>query len=313
MLGHGGPTCLDEVRPYVENVVKGRNVPQERIEAVIEQYKLIGGKSPFNELTREQGRLLEAKLKSEQVPVIIQLGTLFWNPSVTDAINKLADRKVRRAVALIMAPHRTEASFERYIRSVQAALVKSSVVDLRVAYVPVWHNHPLFISALKGRLHDAVSGLSPDKRLQAKLIFTAHSIPVEMSGSQQYVEQIRQTASLVAQDSGFTNWEVAFQSRSGDPLQPWLEPDVRDVITQSAQSGCKQLVVMPIGFVCDHVEVLFDLDVQAKAVAAAQAVEMIRVPTVGNHPHFIEMMSELVKAELTATTATAAGTLALKV
>jgi len=153
----------------------------------------------------------------------------------------------------------------------------------------------LFISAIAARIEEQLASID---KATTKLIFTAHSIPVEMSGAAEYAQQVAETAGLAAAATACPNWEIAFQSRSGNPEQAWLEPDVRDAILKAAAEKYKRVAVVPVGFVCDHVEVLFDLDVQAQAVAREAGVEMLRVGTVGSHPHFIALLAELVKTTL---------------
>lgn len=298
MMGYGGPTSFDEVRPFVEGITAGRSVSPERIEAVIEQYRLIGGKSPFNDLTNAQARALEKDLTfgNQQIPVF--LGTLFWKPSIKVALTQMVERNIKHVVALIMAPHRTEASFDRYVKAVNNALHELAVPDLKVEFVSAWHNHPLFIQAIAQRVKDALKARSQNLCARTCLIFTAHSVPIDMDKSSGYALQITQTSQLVAATLAHNEWMLAFQSRSGNPKQTWLEPDIGQALVSCAKSGFQRAVVIPIGFVCDHVEVLYDLDVLANSVAGNAGIEMLRVPTVGSNPIFIQLLSELVQDKL---------------
>jgi ferrochelatase len=298
MLGFGGPTSFDEVRPFILNVTRGRSVSQERIEAVINQYRLIGGKSPFKELTERQARQLEGALTERGCQMPVEPGFLYWAPYISDAIKKLVNDKVSYAVAIVMAPHRTEASFERYVRAVEEALAEVNDSFLRIEFAPSWHSNPLFIEAVADRCSEKLNLLALPERSSTQLIFTAHSVPTYMSDASGYARQITESAQLVCDKLGESNWKVAYQSRSGSPHQPWLEPDIRDAIFEAKQNGVRNVVVMPVGFVCDHVEVLFDLDVQAAEFAAENGVNMLRAETVGCHPKFIEMLAELLKARV---------------
>lgn len=295
MMGYGGPTSLAEVRPFVENIAHGRNITQERIDAVVEQYRVIGGKSPFNELTKLQADALAARLQADGHNLDVKTGMLFWPPYIKDTIESLLASGTKRAVGIIMAPHRTEASFDRYIRAAEEAGSKNG--DFKVEFVDGWHTHPLFIEAITDRVNAALDTLPFPKR-QTQIIFSAHSVPTDMSDASGYARQIEETARLVADKLDCDRWKVAYQSRSGSPKQSWLEPDVRDVIIEVGTYGYQQVCVVPIGFVCDHVEVLFDLDVQAAAVAKEWHTRMARAGTVGDHPRFIQMLAELVKAKL---------------
>ncbi len=298
MLGFGGPTSFEEVRPFILNVTRGRSVSQERIEAVIDQYRVIGGKSPFKELTELQARSLEEALSVRGCTMPVSLGFLYWAPYIGDTIKKLVSDKVSYAVAIVMAPHRTEASFERYVKAVEAALEEVSDSFFRIEFAPSWHTNPLFIEAAADRCSEKLKLIDRSERESTLLIFTAHSVPTYMSDSSGYARQIGETAQLICDKLNQSNWRVAYQSRSGSPHQPWLEPDIREAILEAKSGGFRNVVVMPIGFVCDHVEVLFDLDVQAAEFAAGNGVNMLRAETVGCHPKFIEMLAELLKTRV---------------
>lgn len=299
MLGFGGPASAEEVRPFVLNVVRGRPVPPERIDAVVEQYRQIGGSSPFQELTRRQSQALKTALAERGLSLAVYLGFLFSPPSIGEIAERMVQDGVSRAVAIVMAPHRTEASFDRYVRQVREAAdrpLQSPAMDrcLSVDFLRPWHRHPLFVEAVAARVLQALERLEVGSRQSTQLVFTAHSVPQEMSAASGYALQVEESAALVARSLAHANWKTAFQSRSGGPTQGWLGPDVRDVLTEAAFSGVRDVVVVPIGFVCDHVEVLFDLDIQAKDVAARHGVNMVRAATVGDHPSFISMLCQLV-------------------
>jgi len=295
MLGFGGPGSMKEVLPFVMNVVRGRPVPPERIEQVVDQYRQIGGRSPFRELTRRQAGALAAVLGERGHRLPVQVGLLYSAPYICDAIERLAAEGGRKVVAVVMAPHRTEASFDRYARAVEASVGKLDR-PLAVEFVEPWHQHPLFVGAVADRVSEAFQRLDQPAREQSQLIFTAHSVPEEMSDRSGYAQQVSESAELVARSIGHENWRVAFQSRSGSATHNWLEPDVRDVLAEAASHGVTSVIVVPIGFVCDHVEVLYDLDVQAAAVATEHGIKMVRAATVGDHPGFIALLADLVMA-----------------
>lgn len=298
MLGFGGPGKLEDVRPFVENVVRGRNVPPERVDAVVEQYKMIGGKSPFNELTERQAVAVADELsRRRSLSVSIHPAMLFWHPYVEDVVAHLVHQGTRRVVALVMAPHRSEASFDRYRNRLMSAMSSlrtdgSNADGLSVEFVKQWHTEPLFVSAAASRVKEALDRVPSEARSRTRVFFTAHSIPAEMSGSATYAAQIEESARAVAESLAIVDWGIAYQSRSGSPRQSWLEPDIRDAICAAGKDGRQAVVVMPLGFVCDHVEVLFDLDLQAKSLAEDIGIRFVRAETVGTHPDFVALLSE---------------------
>jgi protoporphyrin/coproporphyrin ferrochelatase len=295
MIGFGGPTRADEVRPFLDNVLRGRPVPRERYEEVVHHYDRLGGASPYNDLTMRQAAALRAQLEKENVRVLIAVGMRNWTPHIVDSLRSLAEGGARRVLGFILAAHRSEASFERYQANVNEARAALGEDAPEVVYPQPWHDHRLFVGAVASRTREALSRLDFPVRSRARLIFTAHSIPVAMAQAGPYVEQLRQSARMVANDVGINTWQFAYQSRSGNPREPWLEPDIKDALRNL---DSKIVVVVPIGFLCDHVEVLYDLDIEAAQVARDAGIRMERAPTVGDHPLFIEMMASIVAAHV---------------
>jgi ferrochelatase len=293
LVGFGGPTRADEIRPFLDNVLRGRPVPRERYEAVVHHYELLGGRSPYNDLTMRQADALRAELARGGLEIPVAVGMRNWPPYVDHALAELAERGARRVLAFIMAAHRNEASFERYQETVSAAGEKLGAAAPEIVYPEPWFAHPKFIAAAAARAADALARLDSDERARANLIFTAHSVPVAMAAASPYVAQITESAALVAARVGFKNWTLAFQSRSGSPRDPWLEPDIGAALRALPRGAVA--VVAPIGFLCDHVEVLYDLDIEAAAIARAAGVRMERAATVSDHPEFIAMMAEIVR------------------
>lgn len=294
MLGFGGPASVKEVEPFITRVVRGRSVSPERIAQVVDQYRQIGGKSPFRKLTERQARALSAALARKGQPMQVYVGLLFSPPLIDDAVSQMVADGVSRAVGIVMAPHRSEASFDRYVHAVGRALEKCADAAVSVDFVASWHRHPLFVEAVAERVRKVLDCIGEASWQSTWVVFTAHSIPLEMPGASQYDRHVRESAELAAAALKLPEWQVAFQSRTGNPAQPWLEPDVRDLIRKAAAGGVANVVVVPIGFVCDHVEVLFDLDIQAATVAREHGVNMLRAETVGDHPKFIELLADLV-------------------
>jgi len=293
MIGFGGPTRADEVRPFLDNVLRGRPVSRERYEEVVHHYDLLGGRSPYNELTLRQAEALREELAKKNASVPVAVGMRNWQPYTADSLRALADSSARRVLGFIMAAHRSEASFERYQATINDAVAAMGEAAPEVVYPQPWHDHPLFVTAAASRAREALSRLDPPDQARARLIFTAHSIPVAMAQSSHYVEQLTASARIVAADLGINTWQFAYQSRSGNPRDAWLEPDIKDTLRHL---DSKIAVVVPIGFLSDHVEVLYDLDIEAAQVARDCGIRMERAPTVGDHPLFIEMMASIVAA-----------------
>jgi ferrochelatase len=304
LIGFGGPTSMAEVRPFLDNVLRGRPVPPERIEAVVHHYEIIGGRSPFNELTFRQARALEAQLRAEGLALPVYVGMRTWTPYVQETLQQMAADSVRRAVGIIMAPHQTEASWGRYERAVSAARARLGAVAPDIDYVDPWHAHPLFIEAVSDNAGAALQQIPSERRTSAALVFTAHSVPTAMAAASPYVAQITESARLVAERSGHPQWTLAYQSRSGNPSEPWLDPDINEVVRQLAGAGARDVVVAPIGFVCDHVEVLYDLDIETHQLAQDLGLNFVRAATVNDHPTFVRMLADVVRQRVHAASPT---------
>jgi len=295
MIGFGGPTRADEVRPFLDNILRGRPIPRERYEEVVRHYDLLGGRSPYNDLTMRQAAALCEQLAKKGVRVPVAVGMRSWEPYIADSMRALADGGARRVLGFIMAAHRSEASFERYRATVNEARAALGEAAPEVVYPQTWHDHPLFVAAVASRAREAYARLDAAERSRARLIFTAHSIPLATAQAGPYVEQLTQSARMVAAALGIATWQFAYQSRSGSPREPWLEPDIKEALRSL---DARAAVVVPIGFLCDHVEVLYDLDIDAAQIARAAGIRMERAPTVGDHPLFIEMMASIVAAHV---------------
>ena len=291
LIAFGGPERMEDVRPFLDNVLRGRPVPKERYEDVVHHYELIGGRSPLNALTMAQADGLRAALAADGGPSLpVYVGMRNWSPYVGDTLARMQADGVRHALGVILAPHRTEASWERYMGAVAAGCAALGETAPAVTYAGPWFDHPLFIATMAERTRTALAA-APD----APLVFTAHSIPVPMAGESPYVRQLEVSARLTAEAVGRTAFTLAYQSRSGGPRDPWLEPDVNDVLRDLAARGEKAVVVVPIGFVCDHVEVRYDLDIEAQANADALGIRMIRAETANDSPTFARMLADVVR------------------
>lgn len=298
LIGFGGPERAVDVRPFIANVLRGRSVPPERIEEVARNYERIGGSSPYNKHTYEQARALSEALRREEIELPVYLGMRVWEPYLADTLQRMVEGGRRRAAGIVLAPHQSEPSWDRYLAAVEAARRKVKEATgsdaPAVDYVEPWFDHPLFIEAICDRVRDALDQIPQERLAAVPLIFTAHSIPLELAST--YTEQLAKTAAAVIERLEFKGeWTIAYQSRSGNPRDPWLEPDVRDAIRERATRRVRDLVVVPIGFICDHTEVLFDLDLDADTVALEAGINMVRAGTVGAHPSFIRMFVDLIR------------------
>src|SRR5215813_12454842 len=273
VVGFGGPTRAEEIRPFLDNVLRGRPVARERYEEVVRHYESMGGRSPYNELTLLQARALRNQLARDGITIPVEVGMRNWEPYVVDGLVALQRAGAHRALGFIMAAFRSEASWERYLGVVRAAREAMGPRAPEVAYPDPWHAHPKFIAAVAERAAEALTRLQPDETRRAHLIFTAHSIPVAMASGAAYFEQLTESCRLVAARLEARSWTLAFQSRSGSPHDRWLEPDIRPAL-QKLKAGAVAILV-PIGFLCDHVEILYDLDVEAARVARESGVRMM--------------------------------------
>jgi ferrochelatase len=290
LIGFGGPTSSAEIRPFLDRVLQGRPVPRERYEDVVHHYQLMGGRSPYNELTMRQAAALSERLKQLGCDLPVVAGMRNAAPFFVDALAELAGLGVRRITGLVLSAFRCEASWDRYLAEIEAARVELGLDAPEVIYPPAWHDHPRFIAAVAERIREAGARLSADERARCELIFTAHSIPLKMAADAPYVAQLEASARLSAEAAGLPRWRIAWQSRSGSPREPWLEPSINDVLPAITNP----VIVVPIGFLSDHVEVLYDLDIEARAVADRSGVRMERAGTVGDAPEFIAMMADVI-------------------
>lgn len=302
LIAFGGPGALAEIRPFLRNVARGRPIPPERLEEVARHYEQMpGGRSPLTELTMAQARALAAELARDGLAVPVSVGMRNWHPYLHETLAALAAAKAQRVLGIILSPLRTEASWERYVRDVADARARVSAAP-EVSVAPAWFDHPRFIAAVADRCRGALAEVPIALRATVPLVFTAHSVPVAMANASPYVADFTAAARAVAAALGHGRWQRAYQSRSGRPQDPWLEPDVNAVLTTLAREGARHVVVSPLGFVCDHVEVLYDLDVEARAMAAALGLTLHRAPAVNGHPDFIAALADVVRRHVAAET-----------
>lgn len=295
MIAFGGPESMDEVRPFLRRVLEGRPVPEARFEEVVDHYAKVGGRSPLGEVTRAQAAAVEAALAASGLTLPVVVGMRNSAPFLRDTIAQLQARGCRRILGLIMAAHQSPASDGRYRQAVEAALGEIAVRRPQLGYTRGFHDHPGFIAANVAHVREARARLPEDQRARALLVFTAHSIPAAVATGSPYVPQLEQGAALVADALALREYRLAYQSRSGSPRDPWLEPDVNALIREQAARGTRAIVLCPLGFLCDHVEVLYDLDIEAAQTASQTGVALCRAQTAGLHPAFIGALADRVR------------------
>ena len=298
ILSFGGPEGPDEVMPFLENVLRGKNVPRDRLLEVAEHYRLFGGVSPINGQNRALVAALKKELASHDIALPIYWGNRNWHPMLSDTLARMRDDGIDRALAIVTSAHSSYSGCRQYREDIQKARQATGVGAPEVDKIRVYFNHPGFIEASRARLEDALKRFAPDRRQHAKVLFTAHSIPTSMAEGCLYEAQLLETARLVAEAARRSQWRLAYQSRSGPPAQPWLEPDILDVLRDEKSRGVCEVVIAPIGFVSDHMEVIYDLDTEARDVCAEIGLSMERAGTVGTHPEIVAMFRELVQERL---------------
>jgi ferrochelatase len=298
LVSFGGPEGPADVIPFLENVLRGKNVPRERMLEVAEHYQHFGGKSPIN----DQNRALLAATKQEFADAGILLpvywGNRNWEPMLADTLRQMKVDGVRRALGFFTSAYSSYSGCRQYRENIQVAQAEVGEGAPQVDKLRVFFNHPGFIEPMVEKTAAAIAQIPDERREQAQLLFTAHSIPQGMAATCKYEAQLQEAAHLVATGVHRSDWRLVFQSRSGPPTQPWLEPDVGVALREIAEAGGKDVVVVPIGFISDHIEVLFDLDEEAENISKQIGLNMVRAATVGTHPRFVRMIRELVQERM---------------
>lgn len=293
IVGFGAPEKTSDVRAFLTKVAEGRAIPEHRLKEVEHHYEVIGG-SPYNRYAMELKRALEEELRQRGVMLPVYIGMRNWHPFIADTMAQIRDNAHEKGLGLILAVQRSLSSCARYKDDVADAKKAAKAEEIAYDFVPSWSDHPFFIEAQA----DQVTRLLKQKSFSLEdthLIFTVHSIPLDMASACDrcdYREEFNQTSRLVAEKLGASSWSQAYQSRSGNPRQPWLEPDISEELKRLAAEGKRRIAVVPIGFLFDNAEVLFDLDVEAAETARGLGLEYARVPTVMGHPMLVRLLAE---------------------
>jgi protoporphyrin/coproporphyrin ferrochelatase len=295
LVSFGGPEKRDDVMPFLENVTRGRGVPRERLLEVAEHYYRFDGVSPINAQNRALLAALRTLLDSQGPAFPLYWGNRNWQPLLTETVARMADDGIRRALAFVTSAFASYSSCRQYLEDIARARAEVGARAPVIDKLRLYWDHPGFIEPMVEHTESALAMLPDDARGEAHLAFTAHSVPRSTAASA-YVAQLEEASGLVAARLRSRHpWAVAFQSRSGPPAQPWLEPDVRDHLAALRARGVTEVVLVPIGFVSDHLEVQWDLDVEAAARARELGMRLTRAATVGTHPGFVAMIRELVR------------------
>lgn len=294
LMAFGAPESERDLPAFLHNVSGGRPLPEAQLRQVEAHYRAVGGGSPLLALTQRQAAALAACLERQGAPMPVEVGMRHWPPFVSDTMSRLVASGARRVLALIMAPFESDASREAYQRAMEQARDGLGGRAPAVDFAPALHQSRGFVQANIDNIAAVMQQLETEQRENAALLFTAHSVPASGEDGARYAQQFERCARELALAVGHPRYAVAYQSRSGRPAEQWLEPDLETVIRREAERRSVCLVVAPIGFVCDHVEVLFDLDIEARAAAEAMGLGFYRASAVNDHPAFIEGLARLV-------------------
>lgn len=293
VLSFGGPEQPDEVMPFLENVLRGRNVPRARLEEVATHYHHFGGRSPINDQCRALIAALRPELDAHGLALPIYWGNRNWHPMLADTMQQMANDGIRRALVFVTSAYSSYSACRQYQEDLEGARMAVGIGAPVFEKLRHFHSHPGFIGPNVEALRAALA-----KAPGSAVLFTAHSIPLEMARTSKYVEQLETAARLIAEGAGGVEYRLVYQSRSGPPHQPWLEPDILKALEETKAGGAASVVVAPIGFISDHMEVLYDLDYEAADRAAALGLGFVRAATASTHPRFITMIRELIEERI---------------
>jgi len=291
LFSFGGPEGPDDVLPFLENVTRGKNVPRARLEAVAEHYMLFDGVSPINEHLRALLVAVIDELNRSGPSLPVFWANRFWRPLLPEVLAEMAEQGIRRALAFVTSAFGSYPGCRAYREAINEACASLGPASPRVEKIRLFYDHPDFIAAQADRVRRAVEVFGGTR---PRVLFTAHSIPQSMAAAAPYERQLHEACRWTADQAGITDWQLAYQSRSGPPNQPWLEPSVEDTLAQWATEGCRRVVLAPIGFLVEHMEVAYDLDIEAAQRCEQLGIKMVRASTVGGHPRLTTMIRKLV-------------------
>ncbi len=294
LIGFGGPESPAGVKPFLRSVLEGTNIPESRREEVLRHYEAVGGVSRYNSTTEKQRKALERWLKNKKLDIPVLAGLLHSEPSFKNVLLDLKKRGTQRVMGVVLSSFRSYASFDKYKIKIEEAKKETGVKDIEIIYTEGFYKDPLFIEAQAERILETTKKIPPRGRDKTMLMFSAHSIPIQMFQKSAYAEEFVTASMQVAKKLGTKDWGLGYQSRSGKSQDRWLEPEVKGMVEKLDKRRFQNVVFVPIGFLCDNVEVTYDLDVEAKNFCTNLGLCYFRAPTVGDHPKFIEMLANVI-------------------
>ncbi len=297
LLAFGGPRSLDEVEPFLTRLFRGRKPSSEQLERVKERYRLIGGRSPLPEITSKQAKALEESLNSKGHRFTSYVGMRYGHPLMEGTLKEILGDGIREVIALPMAPFRSSASTGAYIEEVNH-IRKNIGEKIEISFVVGWHLHPLFLEAIQEKIEEGLTQLTPEERKRVHLIFSAHSLPKSLVENEPYVKDMEESVREVVKKLESLPWHIAFQSRGMGP-EEWLGPDVESVLTELSRQKVRETLIVPIGFVADHIEVLYDIDVLYRRKAESMGMVLKRTNSLNFSEKFIEALSKIVEDHMT--------------
>jgi protoporphyrin/coproporphyrin ferrochelatase len=298
VVSFGGPEKTEDVIPFLENVTRGRNVPPERLQEVAKHYYHFGGKSPINDQNRALISALETQLAAENISLPIYWGNRNWHPLLADTLRQMKEHGRKHALAFVTSAYSSYSGCRQYRENIAEACCEVGEEAPRIDKLRVFYNHPGFVTACVERGREALSRFSPSEIENLRFVVTAHSIPSSMANSSDYEKQLSETTRLVADALNLPARDLVYQSRSGPPSQPWLAPEILDHLRALHSEGVRNVLVSPLGFTSDHLEVLYDLDLEAQELADSLGIKMVRAGTAGTHPAFVKGICQLVQERL---------------
>jgi protoporphyrin/coproporphyrin ferrochelatase len=299
MVSFGGPEGREDVIPFLENVLRGKNVPRERLLAVAEHYYHFDGISPINAQNRALIAALEGALATHDVDLPIYWGNRNWYPLLTDTMQQMKQDGIQHALTFFTSAYSSYSGCRQYREDIVRAQEAVGNGAPQVSLLRKFYNHPDFIQPNVEHVQAALAQIPAARRAAAQVVFTAHSIPLTMARNSMYETQLQETCRLVAEGAAISTWKLVYQSRSGSPHQPWLEPDILEHLRSLKAGGVQDVVIAPVGFISDHMEVLYDLDTEAQQLGQEISLNIVRAATVGAHPQFIDMICELIIERMT--------------
>ena len=298
LIGFGGPQKPEEVQPFLQSVLKGVKIPQERFDEVLHHYEIVGNVSPYNSITYKQKEALQKELKKRGLDVPVFVGFRHSSPSLADTLKELKSQRIERVAGFVLSSLRSHASFEKYTERIEEAKKETGAEDIEFIYTENFHDNPLFIEAQADEITKVLKKINPSDSDKTFFIFSAHSLPVPMADKSGYHRQFEEMSALIAKQLNILSWSVAYQSRSGRPTDPWLEPSVEKVIQGIDSTQFKNVFIISSGFLCDNVEVIYDLDYEGQNLCKKHHLSYFRAKTVTDHPKFICLVADLVESKL---------------